>query len=211
MEWPKPVFFAFALFVLLSAVFAQVSVVEVSPQLKSKNLEIEIILLNKSDSDKQARISFFFDGQVSDNFEKIPGQGTKKLTYEVRSVSPGSVLLEIESDENKSFELAVPFDLADGKVPAKEISSEEKSALFRSQKGETENFEKLKSVLRGYLGEGYATIIFLALVFIAIAIVVGFKALKKDADYAKKEKEVKSNMLLLDELDKIKEKRTKEN
>jgi len=209
MELARKFFPAFALLVLFSAVFAQVSIVEVSPQLKGKNLDVEIILLNKSDADAQARISFSVEGQVSDNFEKIPGQGTKKLTYEIQGVSPGSVLLEIESDENKSFELAVPDDMSDGPVSSREISSEEKSALFRSQKGESQTIEKLKSVLRDYLGEGYATIIFLSLVFIAIAIVVGFKALKRDANYAKKEKQVKSNMMLLGELDEIKKRQGK--
>ncbi len=135
---------------------------DVSPYIEENSLRIEILLSNEGNLQGDVLIELFYQGQkVHSSSSEIPANTEKKIIHYLNNVRPGKILLKIESDESKNYEIVIPEEAKEGEeLETKEVESIEVG-------GE----EKLWADLNKFVEENFNLIV-IAVVAVAILFVL---------------------------------------
>lgn len=191
---------AFVLILSVSFAGSQVVVAQMNPLVKGQDLELELILFNKGNSDGSALIKFNYFGEPFEPaIEPIKSGSSKRLVYNLKNIKEGTIVLAIFSDENKFYEISIPKNFSQaGVLPYREVGS----GNYTEANSEKNGFEKFFPFISAALRENFLLAIGVIAV-IAVFVFVLLKTVFKKKNLA--EKQIEINEVLLEEAEKVKQ------
>lgn len=191
---------AFVLILSVSFASSQVVVAQMNPLVKGLDLELELILFNKGNSDGSALIKFSYFGEPFEPaIESIASGSSKRLVYNLKNVKEGTIILAVLSDENRFYEISIPKNFSEtGVLPYREVGS----IAYTETNSEKNGFEKFFSFISTALRENFLLAIGV-IAAIAVFVFVLLKTVFKKKNLA--EKQIEINEVLLEEAEKVKQ------
>jgi len=89
---------------------------DISPYVEDGSLRLQFTFFNNGLSDGKIKIAATHKGETKEFNETIPAFTEKKLSYELKGISPGPLQLEISGDFEKSIEFSIPEKIEQKKV-----------------------------------------------------------------------------------------------